>query len=477
MEETGSEVVSMRFDEEALEVLVGIARTDAGRSDLASKGIVRSLLDAFPEFARDSSLLLLCLKLLRNLCAGEIRNQDAFVECNGVDVVLGAMRSWMVSREVDVGGVRTALQVLANVSLAGDRHRMVLWTRLFPEEFLSLARVRRREILDPLCMIMYVCSVGDVPSDADLSGQQELLAVAELVRTASVVGFQEQWFGWLMSKVCLDRQCLPALFAKLVNAGISDDDAVADGTCDGFSSDQAYLVRILSEILTKQLTEMPVSGELAMFILQLFQRALSQVDFSSRNLSSLPTGSLATDVLGYTLLILRDICAQDSAAGSGEGSEHAVQTLLSHGLLDALLSILGELESPAIIQKSIDGTKDREVGSGGELKLCPYRGFRRDIVAVIGNCAYGRKIVQDEVRQKNGLLLMLQQCVSDESNPFLREWGIWAMKNLLEGNEENENAVRDLEFQGSATSPQIASLGLKVEVDPKSGKAKLVNDP
>ncbi|KAI4367304.1 hypothetical protein MLD38_023055 [Melastoma candidum] len=148
-----------------------------------------------------------------------------------------------------------------------------------------------------------------------------------------------------------------------------------------------------------------------MFILQLFQRSLGQVDFYSRSLSSLPTGSNATDVFGYTLLIPWDICAQDSIVGSGEGSEHALQTLLSHGLLDLLLSILRELEPPIVIQKSIDGAKDREAGTVGEQKLCPYRGFLRHIVAVIGNCVYGRKIVQDEVRQKNGLLLMLQQCV------------------------------------------------------------------
>ncbi|KAI4367305.1 hypothetical protein MLD38_023056 [Melastoma candidum] len=71
MDEVCSEGVLMRFDVEALEVLVWIARTDGGRSDLAAKGTVRSVLCVLPEFARDSSLLQLCLKLLRNLSAGD----------------------------------------------------------------------------------------------------------------------------------------------------------------------------------------------------------------------------------------------------------------------------------------------------------------------------------------------------------------------------------------------------------------------
>jgi ataxin-10 len=108
-------------------------------------------------------------------------------------------------------------------------------------------------------------------------------------------------------------------------------------------------------------------------------------------------------------------------------------------------------------------------------KVCPYKGFRRDLVAVIGNCAYRRKHVQDDIRQKNGMLLMLQQCVTDEDNPFLREWGIWSMRNLLEGNSENQQAVAELELQGSVDMPELAGLGLKVEVDQNTRSAKLVN--
>ena len=52
------------------------------------------------------------------------------------------------------------------------------------------------------------------------------------------------------------------------------------------------------------------------------------------------------------------------------------------------------------------------------------------------NCAFLRMAVKDKIRQMNRILLFLQQYVTDEDNPFLREWGIWCMRNLLEGNEE-----------------------------------------
>lgn len=69
---------------------------------------------------------------------------------------------------------------------------------------------------------------------------------------------------------------------------------------------------------------------------------------------------------------------------------------------------------------------------------------------------------------RNVILLMLQQCVTDEGNPFVREWGIWSVRNLLEGNAENQQMVADLELQGSVDVPELTGLGLKVEVDEKA---------
>ena len=71
----------------------------------------------------------------------------------------------------------------------------------------------------------------------------------------------------------------------------------------------------------------------------------------------------------------------------------------------------------------------------------------------------------------------MQQCVTDEDNPFLREWGIWSVRNMLEGNNENQKVVAELEIQGSADVPEITSLGLRVEVDQRTRRAKLVNIP
>ncbi|PNX63759.1 ataxin-10, partial [Trifolium pratense] len=64
-------------------------------------------------------------------------------------------------------------------------------------------------------------------------------------------------------------------------------------------------------------------------------------------------------------------------------------------------------------------------------------------------------------------------CVTDEDNPYLREWGIWCVRNILEGNEENQKVVAELQLQGSADDvPEISALGLQVDIDPKTRRAK-----
>lgn len=266
------------------------------------------------------------------------------------------------------------------------------------------------------------------------------------------------------------------LFSKLRPIDTYEDSNKAKCSDISFSSEQAYLLTIISEILNEQIGDIAVPKDFASCLYRIFQTSVSIIESTPICKSGLPTGTIAGDVLGYSLTILRDICAQDSKKGDKDVSEDAVDVLLSLGLIDLLLGILRDIEPPAVIKKALQQAENEDRKNlPNILKACPYKGFRRDIVAVIANCLYRRKHVQDDIRRKNGVFVLLQQCVADENNPFLREWGIWAVRNLLEGNLENQRLVSELEVQGSVDVPEIAEVGLRVEVDPKTRRAKLVN--
>ena len=266
------------------------------------------------------------------------------------------------------------------------------------------------------------------------------------------------------------------LFSKLCPVGTSGNYESIEFKVDVFTSEQAFLMDIVAEILNEQINKMTVSSDVALCVLGILKKSVGVLDSVSTCKSRFSAGSNAINVLKYSLTILKEICARDAQKSSNEhGSVDVVDLLVSSGLLELLLCLLRDLEPPAIIRKAIKQGENQDGAASYSPKHYPYRGFRRDLVAVIGNCAYRRKHVQNEIRERNGILLLLQQCVTDEENQFLREWGIWCVRNLLEGNVENQRVVAELELQGSVDVPEIAGLGLRVEVDQKTGRAKLVN--
>lgn len=171
---------------EVLECLIQTAKTSDGRLELASKDIILPVLQLCQYPLQISCQdLLLAIKLLRNLCAGEIRNQDLFIEQNGVGILSTLIDSMGLSSGSYDEIFRMILQLLGNVSLAGERHQIVVWDQFFPLRFLDIARVKSKGTCDPLCMVIYTCSGGSNERSEELLADQGLDIVVEILRTVS----------------------------------------------------------------------------------------------------------------------------------------------------------------------------------------------------------------------------------------------------------------------------------------------------
>ncbi|KAF9601614.1 hypothetical protein IFM89_020908 [Coptis chinensis] len=184
---------------------------------------------------------------------------------------------------LELGVVRLGLQLLGNVSLAGEEHQRAVWYHFFPGQYMEIARIWKSEICDALCMVIYTCHNRSKEREAELCGVQ--------------VGFAEDWFQWLVSKLCLEESHFPTFFCQL-----GEDDVVSeDLNCKVavFSEEQAFLLGVLSEVLNQQTDDIPVSNECIMCVLGILKKGLVIVDFSSRGISGLPTGIRAVDVLAF----------------------------------------------------------------------------------------------------------------------------------------------------------------------------------
>lgn len=67
--------------------------------------------------------------------------------------------------------------------------------------------------------------------------------------------------------------------------------------------------------------------------------------------------------------------------------------------------------------------------------------LKRDLVRLLGVLAHRSRSVQDRVRQCGGIQTVMNLCVVDERNPYLREHAIFSLHSLLEGNPENQAVV------------------------------------
>ncbi|KAA6426675.1 MAG: maternal effect embryo arrest 50 [Trebouxia sp. A1-2] len=104
----------------------------------------------------------------------------------------------------------------------------------------------------------------------------------------------------------------------------------------------------------------------------------------------------------------------------------------------------------------------------------PYKGYRCDLVALLANLCFRRPAVQNKVQQLGGTELILSQCQWDDENPLVREYGLWAVRNLCEGNDAIQESISSLRAHSTVDSPDLQQIGMKIELDGKTGKPKMV---
>lgn len=74
--------------------------------------------------------------------------------------------------------------------------------------------------------------------------------------------------------------------------------------------------------------------------------------------------------------------------------------------------------------------------------------LKRDLIRLLGILCHEQKAVQDRVRQCGGIEVVMNLCVIDERNPYLREHAIFALHSLLKGNPENQAIVQEIQPTG-----------------------------
>lgn len=133
-------------------------------------------------------------------------------------------------------------------------------------------------------------------------------------------------------------------------------------------------------------------------------------------------------------------------------------------LLETCVDLLRETSKPeAKAAFSNVSSFPQSVDSGS---ISPSHGFQRDLVRVIGNMCYQHFPNQEKVRELHGIPLLLDHCNVDDHNPYICQWAIFAIRNVLENNKANQDIVASINPLGLADMSRLQQFGVDaVEFD------------
>ncbi|KAJ3029813.1 UNVERIFIED_CONTAM: Ataxin-10 [Siphonaria sp. JEL0065] len=170
--------------------------------------------------------------------------------------------------------------------------------------------------------------------------------------------------------------------------------------------------------------------------------------------------------------------ARESDAPSTITTDEAMKLrrklMVDQGLIESIVKLLvvsGKISPPLIggIGKTnnVQQPKIQEINESTDRVLQVVRKglymMKGDSIKVISNVSFKCKEGQDEARRVGGIPVVLSHCIIDESNPFVKEWAMFAIRNLCEGNAENQRLIESMEAVGlpEGQNEGLAAYGVR----------------
>ena len=176
-------------------------------------------------------------------------------------------------------------------------------------------------------------------------------------------------------------------------------------------------------------------------------------------------------LLEASLHLARELAARDDV-GRGVGD-----ALVVSGAVGALLSRLDSLPPLRGGGGARDGGGDDNTSSSTH-RFPLYPAERADAVAALAALLASRPAAAAALlAYPHGPALLLAQCVADPGSSFVREWGLYAIRNATAVSDGVRAALAALTPVRGVDTPELAAAGLRVELDEAKGTVTVVKTP
>ncbi|KAK9863664.1 hypothetical protein WJX84_002928, partial [Apatococcus fuscideae] len=423
--------------------------------------------------------LLPLLRLLRNMCVG---NEAACQHMVAARAHVTA--SQLVTLQTPLPQVSMVIkisgQLLANLATC-RAGAISIWRDLFPSILLAMLQVPASGVQGPVCMMLLSCQRLSTTETAKPAGDlQEQYGQPEAVSRFSTDLFRLMTALSSSQPSCRTHVPGPETSTAALQAAFQ----------------LARAASAQEDVQKRYLLGVPGREGLLRLMLNLL-RALPPIQQQTGAAAALQrTHAHSTAPPGSSHAAPAEHDAQESTSSAGHGlpgdTRQAEQPHASQQPADSLSAMDRTCqESPpnsyhgsplraqhvadvdpaqSAVQHELQDHPSR--GGSGYHKQAPYTGYRSDVVAVIANLVHNQRSLQDLAMANGGVELLLSQCQIDSGSPLVREWGLWAIRNMCEGNVDVQQHIEALQLQGAAPHPDLDRLGFRVEMDGKQPAMK-----
>ncbi|XP_061469363.1 ataxin-10-like [Rhineura floridana] len=381
----------------------------------------------------DSLLLLLlseCFRCLRNACVQCANNQNVMRNLNLIDASVHLIQL-LQKLETDLESLLTAfrcsLQFLGNIATGNRDSQHRIWKLAFPSLFLNCLNHQDEKIIAYCCMVLFTCLNPERMKELQ---EENNLNIVRAVLQASRKYLESEWAFLIVTNHLLKcPELVKAMYAKLSN------------------QERTWFLELLQSETGENNTV--ICEEMAKFIVNSFKEKCQAV---------LKLASAAADddeEALVTIRLLDVLCEITSDSGQLECLQ-ACPDLLEVAVKTLQLTHLAGKQSTNIFTVTHSATGQEQISH-------PAVGFKSHLIRLIGNLCYRNKTNQDKVYELDGIPLILDNCSIDDNNPFVSQWAVYAIRNLTEQNERNQELIAQMEDQGLADNSVLENMGLQVK--------------
>ncbi|KAJ3382592.1 hypothetical protein HDU84_004200 [Entophlyctis sp. JEL0112] len=412
-----------------------------------------------------SNLATSVFQILRNLCAAVPENQILACKASAyvsIERILNHLCSWIKLNKsrscpdikmLVFASIHMGIQTLGNMMTSNPAVQNKLWPRFFgdAEFFTTLFAVNDSRTKKYVLLCVYNCVFNDVARSSlllDTAEGRKLLAA---------------FFIQILSPPINDNESpdiIHAIFksiislhsAKVVWRAVNRPSELQSISLDSRAEvlhlsslplvKVAFLRLIAYDSDVEQLDQSLYDSSFALGLVEDLKSAVQE--FAKLRVR----GMEAASGFGEDLRAIRDMFWYFARVTDGGSALSAAmrEVLSAEGLIEPVIQFLGVAQElqPVV---GIDGQRGA-VDDGIVVVREGLYMMKADAIQVLSNLAYGCKNAQEKIRIAGGIPLILNHCHIDESNPFIKERSVFAIRNLCEGNAENQALIASMEAVG-----------------------------